>query len=403
MIGKARPSLQKVRIASLSQLGSITPSVTNESQPSDSRISSWGALALSFLISGLGQCVAGRTIAGVLWFFSFLIGWLTILWLCASERFPGYSAALIGVASLLLIWVCMLIHAYRSGTKTTDSGKNRPWVAVLLSALWPGIGQFYNRQILSGVAFFVGIIFLEFAPFEVAVVGAVLLRIWSTVNAFRFAVAVNPTEAQRIRLVLGATVLRYVAVVAVTIGVRFFWIQPFKMPTSSMMPTIQGIGAENGERKECDHLFVDKLAYLSKQPHRGDVVVFRTEGITGLDQDKIYIKRVVGLPGEEVSIRPPFLYIDGQKVTEPPVLEKFQSKDAGYHGFLLARGMWKPAPMLGKESDSIRLGADEYFVLGDNQPNSLDSRYWGPVKRKSIIGKVTKLFWPYERMGIVIE
>jgi len=139
---------------------------------------------------------------------------------------------------------------------------------------------------------------------------------------------------------------------------------------------------------------VDKLSYPFREPRRGDIVVFRTTGLAfpGIPRNQIFVKRVAGLPGEKVSIHPPFLRIDGTNVIRPEVFEKIASGSAGYSGFAGAGRM-------AADGDEIVLGNDEYLVLGDNTGNSLDGRYFGPVKRKDILGRVAWIYSPPDRKG----
>lgn len=144
-----------------------------------------------------------------------------------------------------------------------------------------------------------------------------------------------------------------------------------------------------------DWMFVERLTYRFAEPKRGDLVAFRTTGIAPLDQNSHYFKRVVGMPGERIKIDPPFLIVDGRKVTEPAIFRAIASGRNGYHGFQLAQG----GTFLALPTDEVTLGPDEYFMLGDNTLNSFDSRYWGPVRRRNIVGKVTRVYWPFTRIN----
>jgi signal peptidase I len=146
-----------------------------------------------------------------------------------------------------------------------------------------------------------------------------------------------------------------------------------------------------------DHVYVENLTYLFCKPKRGDIIVFKTDGVSGLPQKTFYAKRIAGLPGERIRIEPPDLIVNNQKVTEPPIFDTISSKKDGYAGFKLAEGT--SDVRLTKPADEMLLGPNEYFVLGDNTENSRDSRYWGPVPRKNIIGKVARIYWPFSRIN----
>ena len=145
-------------------------------------------------------------------------------------------------------------------------------------------------------------------------------------------------------------------IVVVVLPLRAFVVSPFVVDGESMLPTFENF----------DYLIIDEISYRLKDPERGEVVVFRYP----LDPSIFYIKRIIGLPGETVSINQGEVTIkktDGSTLTltEPYVARE----DATYR-------------------KSVTLGAEEYFVMGDNRPNSSDSRVWGPLPHKDIIGRV---------------
>jgi signal peptidase I len=162
-----------------------------------------------------------------------------------------------------------------------------------------------------------------------------------------------------------------------------------------------------------DHLFVDRMTYNFRPPTRGEIVVFATAGIPGLAQDQYYIKRLVGLGSERLSIdntrhvhvneerldaatpRFEFLYSFGE---EPPTDSRFSGHVNGQvataygHSYTLA-------PLFPTEQDSFSVRTNHYFVLGDNTVNSLDSRAWGDFTRTNIIGKSAFVYWPFLGQG----
>ena len=156
--------------------------------------------------------------------------------------------------------------------------------------------------------------------------------------------------------------------VLIVLPLRLFVAQPFVVEGESMHPTF-----ENG-----DYLIVDELSYHFETPERGDVVVFRYPG----NPSVFYIKRIIGLPGESVSISHGIVTVtkaDGSSLTlqEPYVV----ADDISY-------------------SEKTSLGADQYFVLGDNRPNSSDSRVWGVLPKSDIVGKPVLRLLPPADSGI---
>ena len=161
-----------------------------------------------------------------------------------------------------------------------------------------------------------------------------------------------------------------VAVIAVW-GVRTFLVQPFLVSGESMVPTFQ-----NG-----DYLLIDELTYRFRAAERGEVIVFRYPE----DDTTYFIKRVIGLPGERVKIE------DGA-VTIYNAMNR--------EGFRLTEDYLA----LGAKTDGmidLQLGADEYYMLGDNRPYSFDSRRWGALPEEDIVGRVLVRLWPASQAAVI--
>ena len=126
-----------------------------------------------------------------------------------------------------------------------------------------------------------------------------------------------------------------------------------------------------------DRLLIGRRVYRRASPGRGEVVVVRDPR----DPSEHYLKRVVGLPGEEVRLAEGMLFIDGEQLAEP------------YLGGLPA------SPGLGEAAWT--LGEDRYFVMGDNRAHSTDSREFGPIAPRDVVGKVRFRLWPLSRSGRV--
>src|SRR5437016_5627720 len=125
-----------------------------------------------------------------------------------------------------------------------------------------------------------------------------------------------------------------------------------------------------------DQVFVDKFSYNFVKPHRGDVFVFRTNHIPGIREDPeagspFYIKRLAGLPGDQLRIDPPFLYVN-DKIAEGFGFARVMAAKPPYRGYALGRDY------LAEPNRSFVVPENGYFALGDNSYNSYDRRYWGP-------------------------
>jgi signal peptidase I len=150
-----------------------------------------------------------------------------------------------------------------------------------------------------------------------------------------------------------------------------------------------------------DHLFVDRISYNFHHPERGDIVVFKTKGIEGIpNQNEFYIKRLIGLPDETVSIgEDRHVRIDGLRLdASTPHFENLygfdpngRPRDSEYSGHVLEQD---PRSSLKTPDDTIKIPDHSYVVFGDNTVNSLDSRYWGTVPEQNVIGKAFFVYWP---------
>jgi signal peptidase I len=166
--------------------------------------------------------------------------------------------------------------------------------------------------------------------------------------------------------------------------IRTFVFCPFKIPTKSMEPTLHG-DPSNG-----DKIFVTRFSYYFDDPKRGDIVVFKTRHIDGLDGRKDFIKRLVGLPGETLAIKNGRLWIDGAPVKEPEIFRELE------YVFSRQAGM-----KYGDPESPVTIPEGCYFVMGDNTQNSKDSRYFGFVPGENIKGKAILIWFPFSRFGML--
>lgn len=174
-----------------------------------------------------------------------------------------------------------------------------------------------------------------------------------------------------------------VVVVAVLVAVllRAFVVQTFFIPSGSMEPTLQ-IG---------DRILVNKLSYHLHGVDRGDIVVFSrppTENCGGPTVNDL-VKRVIGLPGDIISLSGGYVYINGKRLDETWL-------PASEQGVTVAG----PPGNTSNLARPYRVPPDDYFVMGDNRTDSCDSRYWGPINRSLIVGKVELRVWPLSSLHI---
>jgi len=153
----------------------------------------------------------------------------------------------------------------------------------------------------------------------------------------------------------------------IVVPIRMFVAQPFVVSGDSMFPTFH-----DGE-----YLIVDELSYIVGQPHRGDVIIFRYPN----DPKRFFIKRIIGMPNEEIEIKNGTVTIvnkenpDGFALTEPYIDESFNT------------------------TSSYKTGTEEYFVMGDNRNRSSDSRTWGLLPRKLMVGRAYLRLLPLKEIA----
>lgn len=171
------------------------------------------------------------------------------------------------------------------------------------------------------------------------------------------------------------TTIEWIVVVAVallvSLLVRTYVFQTFYIPSGSMEPTLQ-IG---------DRIVVSKLSVEVGSIHRGDILVFKAPaGVLSACGDNVadLVKRVIGLPGDHLTSKGNTIYVNGLPLSQP----------------------WTHVEPIGKSIGNVTVPANSYFMMGDNEPDSCDSRYWGTVPRSSIIGKAFVRIWPLSRLGL---
>jgi signal peptidase I len=199
-----------------------------------------------------------------------------------------------------------------------------------------------------------------------------------------------------------ATLVELVVIVAIALGlalaVQAFLIKPYRIPSGSMLPTVH----------IDQRVLVDRLAMDFSSPHVGDIVVFHPpknydqgcadpnqgEAQDGQDaptacqvpwtqpSSQTFIKRVVGLPGDHLSIRNGHVIRNGKPESDPYIVQCDGDAACNF-------------------PDTITVPRGYYYMMGDNRPDSEDSRFWGPVPRSWIIGKAFLTYWPPDRIGFL--
>lgn len=163
-------------------------------------------------------------------------------------------------------------------------------------------------------------------------------------------------------------IVPFVLALVVALVLKNYIIINADVPTGSMENTIM----------PGDRLIGNRLAYLKEEPERGDIVIFRYPD----DEEALYVKRVIGLPGETVDIRDGKIYIDG---SPEPLLEDYLKEE-----WTVATGTYH-----------FEIPEESYLMLGDNRNDSWDARYWMNtyVHKEKILGKAVVVYWPFQDFG----
>lgn len=267
----------------------------------------------------------------------------------------------------------------------------KPWIALLLSIAQPTLGQIYNGQVAKGLCFALLSVlalpicgyfrlFNNFSSMLVVVTPAMALWIYLIVDSYATAKKLRgfvPTRWNRWYIyVVFSIVMQLVGEAERSLVTSYS--RAFKIPSSAMSHTL-----ESG-----DDIVADMRAYQNASPSRGDVIIFAYPK----DPTKDFVKRVIGLPGETIAIQEKQVYINGQRFTEP----------AGVHSDSVIHPWDNPK---GYNFGPATIPDDAYFVLGDNRDYSLDSRFWGFVRREALKGKAIYIYWSSDktRIGTLVK
>lgn len=174
---------------------------------------------------------------------------------------------------------------------------------------------------------------------------------------------------------IGSIILNAAIIAGIVLFINYFLFANVKVDGESMAPTLH----------DGDRLILNKIAGVD----RFDIVVFPAPG----DKDSKYIKRIIGVPGDEIEYREDELFLNGKYVEEPYILENPFSEDSLYY----STGNFSLESLLGVQKVPDQM----YFVLGDNRMNSRDSRTFGFIHEDDIIGRINFRYWPLSDFGFI--
>jgi signal peptidase I len=177
-------------------------------------------------------------------------------------------------------------------------------------------------------------------------------------------------------------IVTIVGAIAIVLAIKAWVVNPYRIPSSSMEPTLHCARPGPGcEARFSDRVLANRFIYHFRKPHRGDIVVFKTPPLAKqrCGAGGTFVKRLIALPGETWQEKDGSIFINGKKLLEPYI--KSGRRD------------------LGTSYPARKVPEGTYFMMGDNRSQSCDSREWGPVPRKNLIGEVFAVYWPPNRIG----
>ncbi len=174
--------------------------------------------------------------------------------------------------------------------------------------------------------------------------------------------------------------------VAIVLAIKAYVVNPYRIPSSSMEPTLHCARPDAGCTAQfSDRVLANRFIYRFRDPHRGEIVVFKTPPAAQIacndssgNGGETFVKRLIALPGDRWREQDGYIYINGEKLNEPYI---------------------EPAR---RDADTIpekTVPPGQYVMLGDNRSSSCDSRRWGTVPRKNLVGPVFATYWPPKRIG----
>ena len=177
-----------------------------------------------------------------------------------------------------------------------------------------------------------------------------------------------------------------IGAIAIVLLVKAFVVNPYRIPSSSMEPTLHCARPASGcEARFSDRVLANRFIYHLRDPRRGEIIVFDTPDAARVKcgAGGTFVKRLIGLPGDTVEVRLKqglgYVFINGEQLREPYLKADRRSSE---------------------EFGPVKVAPGHYFMMGDNRAQSCDSREWGTVPRNNLIGKVFATYWPPNRLSL---
>ena len=394
----------------------------NNGTHSAQRKDPWLAVLLSWVFPGAGQIYSNAKARGI-FFISLIIalyvamvfGLFGFLLTEGVQRARAYLKIVpAGMLVMFVVRIYVLFDAYIVTKRRNPDDAQTPavaryrkaWLAAFLSTIIPGVGQFYNRQVIKGIALLAALVIMILFEhdYPLLIIPGLLVYVFGIKDAFDSAEAANGSSGrffqQEKAIVLFIVIMFSLQAIPFAMIIRENVLEAFKIPSGAMIPTLK-IG---------DHFLVGKSKSFFTSLQRGDIVVFPYPK----DPEKNFVKRVIGLGGDKIQIINGALYINEKPVLSKrldiqvdddhlsmnpfgaPVVYEEQNGDAVYRvQYYRDQSATNGGPWL--------VPQDAVFVMGDNRDNSMDSRIWGPVPRSTVKGKALKIYWSWDSEDVKVR
>ncbi|WP_019498173.1 signal peptidase I [Pseudanabaena sp. PCC 6802] len=353
----------------------------------------WLVVSLSGIFPGIGQIYAGKALKGWIFIGLALALLISAFWALLSPQGNSILALNLGLLSIgFSIW--NLFDAHKSARESNDTdfeqlrrSNKDPWLAAFLSRIIPGIGHIYLRQWVVGAGLIaLWIVLLSSSDFFVGLLEIVFGTVVSY-HAYISAPTRRESSKKLILIFLSVYLIVLLAFTLLSAATRAFVVEPRYIPASSMEPTLQAD----------DRLLIDKISYRLRKPLRTEIIAFNPPAnpVTS-DPKTVFVKRIIGMPGDRLSIQDGKVFINGQALSEPYVKEptNYNLPTKGSNDCVQCFQPEQIVQVSGKPSFTVP--PDRYWVMGDNRNNSLDSHIWGFLPAENIVGRGYLRYWPVD-------
>ena len=353
----------------------------------------WLAAGLSWLLPGAGHLYCRAYIRAIGFLLLFFLFEATRAALLFSSYLPDGLAVVLGALIPTLCRAGASADAFRLARRLSfidsESMRGPTWrayFAVFLTTIIPGLGQFYQRRWRSGVGFLSLYVWLGavVATHLAGMAGIIIVQVVASVHAFLARTCEMDDRTRRAAWLLAGLIGATLAGSWVLWSIRrSFFIEGLLWNGYSMVPTVP----------YASHCIEDKVTYRYRDPEIGDIVVLTPPEIPGAKGQGMVtqLSRIVAREGEAVHVRGGAIFVNGEY--REPARTRIDSgstvspsEEASYYGYIYA------------VARSYRVPEGHYFVIGDNRISGVDSRSYGPISKKDVIGRITRVYWrPWRR------